>query len=211
MESMMKLLFNAFIHTQNLSQPTASALVIDREWVLAVGDAADLFTQYPNAEKQDMDGRVILPGLTDAHLHLQHYSLGLQKIDCETPTKEECLRRVEERVKNSKPGGWILGHGWNQNVWGTWPRAAELDAIAPNHLVYLTAKSLHASWANTKAMQMANINAQTSDPHNGQMGMQPASCWKPLWNWLAMFSPPPRSMILPMRWKRRNKFCGSWD
>ena len=74
--------------------------------------------QYPNAEKQDMDGRVILPGLTDAHLHLKHYSLSLQKIDCETDTKEECLRRVEERVKKSKPGEWILGHGWNQNVWG---------------------------------------------------------------------------------------------
>jgi predicted amidohydrolase YtcJ len=46
---------------------------------------------------------------------------------------------------------------------------AELDAIAPNNPVYLTAKSLHAAWANTKAMQMANITSQTSDPHNGQI------------------------------------------
>ena len=106
--------------------------------------------QYPDAEKQDMEGRVILPGLTDAHLHLKHYSLSLQKIDCETDTKEECLRRVEERARKAKPGEWILGHGWNQNTWGVWPTASELDAIAPNNPVYLTAKSLHASWANTK-------------------------------------------------------------
>ncbi|MEO5888128.1 MAG: amidohydrolase family protein, partial [Anaerolineales bacterium] len=140
----MKLLHNAHLHTQNPSQPTASAIVIDRERILAVGNAQDLLSQYPNAETQDMHGLMILPGLTDAHLHLQHYSLSLQKIDCETDTKEECLRRVEERVKKAKPGEWILGHGWNQNVWGHWPVASELDAIAPNNPVYLTAKSLHA-------------------------------------------------------------------
>jgi len=169
MGSPMKLLFNANIRTQNPSQPKATALVIDREWILAVGDTDDLSTAYPNAEKQDMGGRFVLPGLTDAHLHLQYYSLGLQKIDCETDTKEECLRRVEERVKKAKPGEWVLGHGWNQNVWGVWPTVAELDAIAPNHPVYLTAKSLHASWANTKAMQMANVTSQTPDPQNGQI------------------------------------------
>src|SRR5512138_1105995 len=103
----MKLLYNAHIHTQNPSQPSASALVIDRQWILALGDADDLIEQYPRAEKQDMGGRVILPGLTDAHLHLQHFSLSLQKIDCETDTKAECLRRVEERVKKAKPGEWI--------------------------------------------------------------------------------------------------------
>ena len=144
-------------------------MVIDREWILAVGDLAHLLAQFPQAEKQDIHGRVILPGLTDAHLHLQFYSLGLQKIDCETATKEECLHRVQDRLRQAKPGEWILGHGWNQNVWGAWPTAAELDAIVPNNPVYLTAKSLHAAWANTKAMQLARITAQTSDPQNGQI------------------------------------------
>ena len=179
----MKLLYNAHIHTQNPAQPTASAMVIDHQWILAVGDADDLMAQYPHAAKQDMGGRVILPGLTDAHLHLQHYSLALQKIDCETDTKAECLRRVEERVKKAKPGEWILGHGWNQNVWfpsprgrgvrgdgeSAWPTAQDLDAVAPNNPVYLTAKSLHAAWANTAAMKLANINAGTPDPQNGQI------------------------------------------
>ena len=178
----MILLHNARIHTQNSSQPTASALVIDRERILAVGEADDLFGAFPGTQKEDMGGRVILPGLTDAHLHLKNYALSLQKIDCETDTKEECLRRVGERAENSRPGEWILGHGWNQNVWASsplpsgeglgvrgWPHANDLDSVAPNHPVYLTAKSLHAAWANTKAMQMANITAQTPDPHNGQI------------------------------------------
>jgi len=188
----MKLLYNAYIHTQDPSQPVESAIVIDRERIVAVGEANNLLARYPNAEKQDMNGRVILPGLTDAHLHLKNYALSLQKVDCETETKDECLRRVEERVKRAKPGEWILGHGWNQNVWNSplpasspltlrsarvgeepgvrgWPSASELDAIAPNNPVYLTAKSLHASWANTAALKLANITAQTPDPQNGQI------------------------------------------
>jgi len=165
----MKLLFNAQIYTQDEAQPTASALLIHREHIIAVGEADDLLLQYPTAEKQDLGGRFVFPGLTDAHIHLKHYSLALQKIECETDTKEECLRRVSERVKNAKPGEWILGHGWNQNTWGSWPHASELDAIAPNNPVYLTAKSLHAGWVNTAAMKFANITSQTPDPQNGQI------------------------------------------
>src|SRR5512134_2161619 len=165
----MKLLYNAFIYTQDPAHPTESAIVIDRERIVAVGEANNLLPQYPNAEKQNMEGRAILPGLTDAHLHLKNYALSLQKVDCETDTKEECLRRVEERAKKSKPGEWILGHGWNQNMWGDWPAASELDAIAPNNPVYLTAKSLHAAWANTAALKLANVTLQTSNPQNGQI------------------------------------------
>jgi predicted amidohydrolase YtcJ len=165
----MKLLYNALIHTQDPSNPTGSAIVIDRERIVAVGEANNLLAQYPDTEKQNMEGRVILPGLTDAHLHLKNYALSLQKVDCETDTKEECLRRVEERARKSKPGEWILGHGWNQNTWGVWPTASELDAIVPNNPVYLTAKSLHASWANTAALKLANISSQTPHPQNGQI------------------------------------------
>ncbi|NJC98941.1 MAG: amidohydrolase [Anaerolineae bacterium] len=165
----MKLLQNAKIYTLHESQPIASTIVIDREWILAVGDVDDLSSRYPNAERQDMGGRVILPGLTDAHLHFKAYSLGLQKVECETDTREECLRRVAERVKTSRPGEWILGHGWNQNTWGAWLVAAELDVVAPNNPVYLTAKSLHAGLVNTAAMKLAGITSQTPDPQNGQL------------------------------------------
>jgi predicted amidohydrolase YtcJ len=165
----MKLLYNAYIYTQNPSRLTESAIVIDRERIRAVGESTTLRSQYPDAEKQDMNGRVLLPGLTDAHLHLKNYALSLQKVDCETDTKEECLRRVKERAGQARPGEWVLGHGWNQNVWGAWPTASELDAIAPNNPVYLTAKSLHAAWANGAALKLTNVTLQTSDPQNGQI------------------------------------------
>lgn len=167
----MKLLYNANIHTLDSKYPSASAILIAGGRIIAVGDRDKLESlAHGKLEKQDMKGKTILPGLTDAHIHLQFYSLGLAKVDCETKTKEECLNRVAERARNSKHGEWVLGHGWNQNEWsvgGEWPTASELDAIAPNNPVYLTAKSLHAAWANTAALNLANITAESPNPKDG--------------------------------------------
>jgi predicted amidohydrolase YtcJ len=169
----MKLLYNANIQTLDSAQPRASALLIAGGRIIAVGEKDQLESlAHGKVEKQDMKGKTILPGLTDAHLHLKSYALFLGKIDCETKTKEECLRRVAERVQTAKPGEWILGHGWNQNDWqgdGGWPSAADLDAIAPNNPVYLTAKSLHAAWSNTSAINIAHITADTPDPKDGKI------------------------------------------
>ena len=153
----MKILYNARIYTLDSSHPVASAIAIERERVVAVGESEKLLSEFDRAEKQDMGGKIILPGLTDAHLHLQHYAFSLQKIDCETDTLDECLHRVAERVRAAQPGEWILGHGWNQNNWGTWPSLTDLDNIAPINPVYLTAKSLHAAWANSAALKLAGI------------------------------------------------------
>lgn len=165
----MKLLFNANIHTLDPSDPRANAILIAGGRIIAIGDKSKLESiAHGKVDEQDMKGATILPGLTDAHIHIQHYALGLSKVDCETKTKEECLCRVEERAKNSKPGEWVLGHGWNQNEWdGVFPTAAELDAISPNNPVYLTAKSLHAAWVNTSAMKLANITNDTPNPKDG--------------------------------------------
>jgi predicted amidohydrolase YtcJ len=116
-----------------------------------------------------MGGRVILPGLIDSHLHLKHYALALEQIDCETDTLEACLSRVRERAERTAPGAWILGHGWNHNVWGEWPSAADLDGVAQDHPVHLTAKSLHASWASSAALKRAGVHAGTADPKDGQI------------------------------------------
>jgi len=167
----MKLIHNAKIYTLDHSRKTASAILIEGSRILALGEKDALESlAHGKLEKQDMGGKTILPGLTDAHIHIQQYSLFLGKIDCETKTKEECLRRVAERVNKSKPGEWILGHGWNHNEWsasGAWPSAGELNAMAPNNPVYLTAKSLHAAWANTSALNLASITNDTPNPKDG--------------------------------------------
>jgi predicted amidohydrolase YtcJ len=166
----MRLLYNARIHTLDDSRPQATAMLIDRARVVALGRKDELISPGDRkVEKQDMGGRTILPGLTDAHIHIKSYALGLEKIDCETETKAACLQHVAERAGRVQPGQWILGHGWNQNNWTGWPEAGDLDALVPEDPVYLTAKSLHAAWVNTAALNRAGITAGTPDPLDGRI------------------------------------------
>jgi len=91
----MRVLYNAKIRTLNPSQPSASALAIDNGRILMTGSDTDVLSQFEQVKDlQDMRGKVIWPGLTDAHIHLQSYAISLLTIDCETESKAECVRRV---------------------------------------------------------------------------------------------------------------------
>lgn len=164
---MLKILHNARIYTLDDAYPQASALLLGGGRVLAVGDESLLQQVDESVPREDLGGKVVWPGLIDAHLHLQHYALGLQKVDCDGRSLDECLERVGERATRTRPGAWILGHGWNQNLWGGWGHRSQLDAAAPEHPVWLTAKSLHAGWANSRALQQAGITRNTPDPPGG--------------------------------------------
>jgi predicted amidohydrolase YtcJ len=168
----MRFLHNARIHTQNPKQPAATALAVHNGRIEAVGSDEDILAlDTSRDQKQDMGGKVIWPGLTDAHLHMQYYSGFLQMIDCETGTKEECLRRVDARARSAPSGAWVLGHGWNQNEWqGGFGSAADLDAVSHGHPVFLTSKSLHSAWANSLALQKAGVGAATPNPQDGTIG-----------------------------------------
>ena len=156
------------IYTLDPERPVVEALAIAGGRIVAVGtDEAISPLAGPATEIVDLGGRTVLPGLTDAHLHFEQYALHLSHLVCETPTKHECLERVRRQAQAAPPGGWILGHGWNQNTWGSYGCAADLDAAAPNHPVYLTAKSLHAAWANTASLRIAGIRSTTPDPPGG--------------------------------------------
>ncbi len=167
----MLVVYNSKIHTFDPENPTASAIAIDHGQVIAVGCDDEILTTFKTTYKINAGGRTVIPGLTDAHIHLDEYALNLQKVDCETLTREECLQRIAARKVNTAPGEWILGHGWNQNNWiegyGT---AALLDDIAPNNPVYLTHKSLHCAWANTVALRLAGISRNSADPDRGHIG-----------------------------------------
>lgn len=163
-------LYNGRIYTQDAARPAAEALAIENGRILAVGDNASIRSAH-GGQGIDLQGRVMIPGLTDAHIHLECYSLALQYVDCETSTRQECLERVAERARHTPPGVWIRGHGWNQNNWlEGYGSAADLDAVAPDNPVYLTAKSLHAGWANSAALRLAGITAGTPDPLEGRIG-----------------------------------------
>lgn len=168
----MQLLTNAKVYTMDDARHIASAIAIDGGRILAVGDTPTLLAEFGHRCKaENLQGRAILPGLTDAHLHLQHYSLGLDMVNCETATRAEALQRIARRALDTPPGQWIQGLGFNQNVWSEGAgNAHDLDLVAPNHPVYIVHKSIHSAWVNTRALELAGVSSHTPDPVGGQLG-----------------------------------------
>jgi predicted amidohydrolase YtcJ len=163
-------LYNATIHTQDANRPTAQAIAIRDNQIIAVGDNSLVQRLSNNARMIDLHGRCVIPGLIDAHLHAEWIALGQKNIDAETPTLGDLLQRIEEQAALTPKNQWIRGHGWNQNIWGgTFPTKADLDRVAPEQPVYLTAKSGHAGWANSLALKLAGISASTPNLANGEI------------------------------------------
>lgn len=163
----MLILHNGHIHAPGFED--ATAIVIEGGEILALGSDRDVLNGGFKADTlQDLQGRTVWPGLWDAHVHLGQLAESQSRVDCETDTLGDCLNRVQKAAQALPPGGWVLGHGWNQNRWpegfGT---AQQLDAVCEGHPVYLTAKSLHAAWANSKAFQLAGLHAKSPDPTGG--------------------------------------------
>lgn len=171
------LLYNGKIHTMNPANPLVSALLIRNGVILFAGDdtsAQQVAGAAGIRDKIDLKGAAVLPGLTDAHLHFEYISLGLDAINAEKPTKAAVLADVAAMAAEKSAGAWITGYGWNHNVWDAkFPTAAELDAVSPNHPVFLEAKSGHAAWVNTVALKLAGLTAASPDPAGGELVRKP--------------------------------------
>jgi predicted amidohydrolase YtcJ len=135
--------------------------------ILAVGTADKLEAEYGHlAESEDLGGRVVLPGLTDAHIHLRQYANALRSVNLFGSGKQAGLAMLVDRAANTPPGEWVIAYGWSKDLWGDAP-LSELDAAVPDHPALLMGVSLHMLWANSAAMRAAGITPSTPDPDEG--------------------------------------------
>lgn len=165
-------LTNARFYTFNPNQPIVDRLIIQDRKIIAAGSADEIpLDLLPDAKISDLHGLTVLPAFTDSHIHMLEYGLSLRRVPCETASMQECLKRVSERVKKTPPGKWVLGHGWNHNIWtGGLPDKLLLDRFSPINPVYLTHKSLHSGWANSAALKAAGISRNSPNPQDGRIG-----------------------------------------
>lgn len=166
------ILYNARIYTQDPALPWAQAVAMGDGRILAVGKDAEILPLAGAAtERIDAGGRLVLPGLCDAHIHLSHYALGLREVRlADTRTRSEMLDRIGEAAARTAPGVWIVGQGWNESWWGDtdFPTAAEIDAATGAESPAIFYRSdMHSAVVNSAALRLAGITAATPNPPGG--------------------------------------------
>ena len=149
------------------NQPPAEAILIRAGRVAALGreDQVRAATR-PGARVLNLNGGVVTPGLTDAHVHLSTWGLARRQVDLATADSlDEALRRIA-----ASPGeGWLRGHGWDAHRWGALPTRTALDRAAPDRLALLESHDLLAAWLNSAALARVGITRDTPDPPGAQI------------------------------------------
>jgi len=166
------ILHNARIFTGIAGHRWAHTLAIANGRIIGVDQSARPWNGAPDVVTEDLKGALVIPGITDAHIHLMWYAQGLRELDLRDLDRAETLACIAKKALETAPGTWITGRGWDQNIWEetSYPTAAELDRAAPYHPVLLNAKSGHVVVANTLAMRAAAITAEMPDPIHGLIG-----------------------------------------
>lgn len=162
---------NARIYTVNPKQPRASAIAVRAGKIIAVGGDV---TRYigPSTKTIDAKGATLIPGFIDSHGHVRALGDMLAEIDLRgIRSPRQVAQKVREAVNQHKPGEWIRGRAWDQNLWPgrQFPDITEISAAAPDNPVLLDRVDGHAIWVNRKALDIADINSKTPDPPGGKI------------------------------------------
>lgn len=164
---------NAKIWTMDKVRPQADALAIVGERIVAVGSAADVDAWHgPQTKVLDAQGRLLLPGFNDAHVHFVDGGEHLQAVQLkDAASPEEFVDRIAERAKKTTKGEWITGGDWDEEKWSppNLPTKELIDATTPDVPVFVNRYDGHESLANSVTLRLANITAKTPDPPGGQI------------------------------------------
>jgi predicted amidohydrolase YtcJ len=134
------------VRTMDRAQPLARSVVIDGDRIVALDE------EPRRAERIELDGRCVLPGFTDSHVHFPTWALTRRELQLHGD-REEILGRVAEAVPAVAAGRWLRGFGWTADGWE--PSRAALDAVTGDVPVALLAHDWHSLWLNSAALAHA--------------------------------------------------------
>jgi len=164
---------NATVYTVNTAQPQAEAVAVRGDRIVLVGSTdAALALRGAQTRVIDAQGATLVPGIQDSHGHFTNLGASLQILPLRgTTSYEQIVEMVRTRAASARPGEWIQGRSWDQNLWPVkeWPHHAALTAAAPNNPVYLTRVDGHAALVNEAAFDAAGVTRATADPPGGRI------------------------------------------
>jgi predicted amidohydrolase YtcJ len=171
------LLTGGAVYTVDDSRTTAEALAVKDGRITAVGATAELARLAgPKTRVIELEGRTVLPGFQDAHLH--PLDGGLLSLVCnlhDTASADDCLAEIAHYAAANPEREWISGSGWSMDFFpGGNPDKERLDAVVPDRPVYLENRDGHTAWVNSRALDVAGITATRPDPADGRIERGPA-------------------------------------
>jgi predicted amidohydrolase YtcJ len=164
----------------NPKQHTAQALAISKNRIIKVGTSRQIAKLIgENTKVLNLDGKTVVPGLIDTHIHVADFGRCLMWLDLTAASSiGELQGLLKEKASQTPTGRWIVGRGWTQNRFKEkrMPQTADLDAAAPDNPVILYHETAMFCAANTKAQKLAGITSQTATPTGGTIDKNPQTC-----------------------------------
>ena len=155
----------------------AEAVLVRGDRITAVGTNAEILNQAPGAEKIDAQGRLLLPGFNDSHLHLHDIGRNIHRIQAYGVTSfDELVKRGRELIDRMKPpkGSVVTGTGWNENMFTDekrHPNRHDMDRISTEHAIIIDRVCGHSVCCNSMALKMAGVTRDSPQVDGGHMDM----------------------------------------
>ncbi len=164
---------NANARTMDKSRPTTQAFAVLGGRIVAVGTTAEIKLLAGASTKTiDAQGRLVLPGFNDSHVHFLDGGAGLSSVDLrDAKTPEEFVERIKNFASKLPKGRWILNGNWDHENWtpNALPTAAMIDAVTPDNPVFINRLDGHMALANSAAMRLAGVDKTTKDVAGGEI------------------------------------------
>jgi predicted amidohydrolase YtcJ len=164
---------NARVWTVDKAHPTAQAVAVLGDRIVAVGSNADVESlRSPATKVIDAGGKLLLPGFNDAHVHFVGGGLQLDSVQLnDAASTEEFVRRIGEQARKTPKGEWIQGGDWDETKWNpsNLPTKEMIDPVTPDNPAFLGRYDGHSALVNSAGLQLAGITSQTPDPPGGKI------------------------------------------
>src|SRR4029078_3133590 len=158
---------NANIRTMDAKRTVARSMAVLNGKIIVIGSDSETPALIgPNTRVIDAGGKLVLPGLNDAHVHFTETGAQLSHVDLRSSkSPEEFVQRVKGFAAKLPKGRWILGGQWDHENWtpNNLPTAALIDAVTPDNPVFITRLDGHMALANSLAMKLAGVDKNTPD------------------------------------------------